>query len=295
MAIWIRDKESGDTWAGESLPERHRDAVADGNAVSGPHTTLWRFWRDNRKPIKKLFKQLLQVAVSMELVSLVLHAVDGTKIFSQASEQEGLHSEALQRKLKRLDEAIKEIMEETERAAKHGGDCRLPEKLQQRQQLRETIQEQLKQLAEKERDHLQPGDEDARVMKCRNSGNKFAYNAQAVVDQSSGLIVAADVVVDESDNYQLIPMLEQVKDNVGEVAEQTVADAGYVAITELAKAEAQRLPVLVNLPESLQENADQPLSCIAFCLRCRQGSLPLPARSDLDVHFDQTPRQRHAL
>ena len=111
----------------------------------------------------------------------------GTKIFSQASEQEGLHSEALERKLKRLDEAIKEIMEETERAAKHGGDCRLPEKLQQRQQLRETIQEQLKQLAEKERDHLQPGDEDARVMKCRNSGNKFAYNAQAVVDQSSGV------------------------------------------------------------------------------------------------------------
>ena len=244
------------------------------------HTTLWRFWRDNRKPIKKLFKQLLQVAVSMELVSLVLHAVDGTKIFSQASEQEGLHSEGLQRKLKRLDEAIQEIMEETERAAKHGGDCRLPEKLQQRQQLREMIQEQIKQLAEKERDHLQPGDEDARVMKCRNSGNKFAYNAQAVVDQSSGLIVAADVVVDQSDNYQLIPMLEQVKDNVGEVAEQTVADAGYVAITELAKAEAQQLPALVNLPESLQENADQPYHAAHFvyaadkdhCL-CPQGQI----------------------
>src|SRR5215475_2922100 len=142
------------------------------------HTTLWRFWRDNRKPIKKMFKQLLQVAASMELVSLVLHAVDGTKIFSQASEQEGLHREALEKKLRRLDEAIQEIMEQTERAAKHGGECRLPEKLQQRQQLRETIQKQLKQLEEKGRDHLQPKDEDARVMKCRNAGNKFAYNAQ---------------------------------------------------------------------------------------------------------------------
>src|SRR5215831_1979246 len=93
---------------------------------------------------------------------LLPHAVDGTKIFSQASEQEGLHREALEKKLKRLDEAIKEIMEQTERAAKHGGEWRLPEKLQQRQQLRETIQKQLKQLEEKERDHLQPKDEDAR-------------------------------------------------------------------------------------------------------------------------------------
>jgi transposase len=55
------------------------------------HTRLWRFWRDKRTPIKKIFKQLLQVAVSIELVSVVLHAVDGTKIFSQASEQEGRH------------------------------------------------------------------------------------------------------------------------------------------------------------------------------------------------------------
>jgi transposase len=256
------------------------------------HTTLWRFWRDNRKPIKKIFKQLLQVAVSMELVSLVLHAVDGTKIFSQASEQEGLHREALEKKLRRLDEAIQEIMEQTERAAKHGGECRLPEKLQQQQQLRETIQKQLKQLREKERDHLQPNDEEARVMKCRNAGNKFAYNAQAVVDQNSALIVAADVVVDESDNYQLVPMLEEVKDNLGEVAQQTVADAGYVAITELAKAEAKQLPAVVNLPESLQERPDQPYHASHFvydagqdhCL-CPQGQI-LPF--DSIKHRDKT-------
>jgi hypothetical protein len=45
-------------------------------------------------------------------------------------------------------------------------------------------------LEEKDR-YLQPKDEDARVMKCR-SRKKFAYNAQAVVDQQSKLI-AADV------------------------------------------------------------------------------------------------------
>ncbi len=180
-------------------------------------------------------------------------------------------------------------MAETERAAKHGGDCRLPEKLQQRQQLRETIQSQLKQLEEKQQDHLQPGDEDARVMKCRNSGNKFAYNAQAVVDEASGLIVAADVVVDESDNYQLVPMLEQVKQNVGEVAQQTVADAGYVGRDGVGKG---RSPASSGSGEPSRVASGKwgsTLSCIAFCLRCRTGSLHLPGRSDPDVRFDQTP------
>src|SRR5262245_46983302 len=65
------------------------------------HSTLWRFWRDNRKGIQKLFKQLLQIAVSLKLVGLVLHAVDGTKIYSQASEEKGLHRSSLENKLKR--------------------------------------------------------------------------------------------------------------------------------------------------------------------------------------------------
>ena len=176
---------------------------------SPDHTTLWRFWRDNRKGIRKLLKQLLQVAVSCELVGLVLHAVDGTKIQSSASEEEGLHRTTLEKKLKRLDEAITEIMQQTEQAAKQGGEYRLPEGLQERQQLRAKIEEQLQQLADNEEDHRQPEDPEARVMKCR-TGTKFAYNAQAVVDEDSGLIVAADVVTEESDNYQLIPMLEQV-------------------------------------------------------------------------------------
>src|SRR5262245_9454956 len=39
------------------------------------HTTLWRFWNDNRKGIQHLFGQLLRVAAAMNLVDLVLHAI----------------------------------------------------------------------------------------------------------------------------------------------------------------------------------------------------------------------------
>lgn len=227
------------------------------------HTTLWRFWRDNRKGLRKLFKRLVEIAAELNFVGMVMQAIDGTKIASQASEQQGWHRASLDKTLKRLDEAINEIMKQTEQAAKHGPDCRLPEELQQPQQLREKIKAQLKQLDEKQEEHLQPQDCDARVMKCRG-GKKFAYNAQAVVDGQNQLIVAADVVSDESDNYQLVRMIDQVEENLGQVAEQTIADGGYFATTELASAEDKQYGVLVNLPKSAQGSEDKPYHASRF-------------------------------
>jgi hypothetical protein len=70
--------------------------------------------------------------------------------------------------------------------------------------------------------------------------------------------VAADVVTDESDNYQLVRMIGQVEENLGRRAQQTVADGGYFAITELAAAETRKYSVLVNLPESVQGSDQEP-------------------------------------
>jgi transposase len=140
-------------------------------------------------------------------------------------------------------------------------------------------------LKEKDRDHLNPKDEDARVMKC-GSRKKFAYNAQAVVDHKSKLIVAAEVVTDESDNYQLVPMLEQVEENLGKVAEQSVADAGYFATSQLAEAEQRAYPVLVNLPEPVKEAEDQPYHATHFVYDAKNDHCICPRGEVLP--FDST-------
>ena len=250
------------------------------------HTSLWRCWDENRKGLRKLFRRLLQIATSANLVGMVLHAVDGTKIFSRASEQQAWHRAKLEEKLKRLDQAIDEIMKQTEQLATEGGvPYGLPEPLQERQQLRELIQKQLAELDAQDRDHLNPQDGDARVMKC-GSRKQFAYNAQAVVDKDSKLIVAADVVTDESDNYQLTPMLDQVKDNLGQTAEHTVADAGYLATTQLAEAEQKGQSVLVNLQEPLQDAKDQPYHASRFVYDAAKDQCICPRGEALP--FDHT-------
>jgi hypothetical protein len=53
------------------------------------------------------------------------------------------------------------------------------------------------------------------------------YNAQAVVDCSSQVIVAADVTQQANDKQQLVPMVEQIEDNLGEIPDRVLADAGY--------------------------------------------------------------------
>lgn len=76
------------------------------------------------------------------------------------------------------------------------------------------------------------------------SGVEPAYNAQVVADGASGLLVAAEVVNAESDNHQLVPMLDQVQENLGATAQETLADGGYVSGVEIARAEERGYEVL---------------------------------------------------
>lgn len=71
-------------------------------------------------------------------------------------------------------------------------------------------------------------DPDSRIMKDGASkGFEQAYNAQAAADSEAQVIVAAAVTQQTNDKQQLVPMLQKVEDNVGQLPEKTSADAGY--------------------------------------------------------------------
>lgn len=95
-------------------------------------------------------------------------------------------------------------------------------------------------------DHLHPNEVEARVMKY-DPRRLFAYNAQAVVDHEHDMIVALGLTTEESDHAQLVPMLEQTKCILGEVAKRTAADTGYASGEQLQAAEKAGMPVLVKL------------------------------------------------
>jgi len=73
------------------------------------HNTLWRFFGDNKKAIRKVLKQSVKVAVDANLVGMVLHAVDGTKIEAQASSKTAYYRKQQDEALKRVDFSIAEM------------------------------------------------------------------------------------------------------------------------------------------------------------------------------------------
>lgn len=220
------------------------------------HNTLWRFLRNNSEAIRNAFAAGVRIAASSDLVGMVLHALDGTKIRAQASRHTAHHREQLERALKDLDSKFDEMFSEVEAAeSEQEGDYKLPEELQDAENRRQAIRDALAKLDNAQTDHLQPAEPDARMMKCDGQVD-FGYNAQTVVDEQSGLIVAADVTAEETDYEQLVPMVKKVGEVVGDTAEETVADSGYSSGPALHEAQEKGLNVLVHLQPHMDEPKD---------------------------------------
>lgn len=240
------------------------------------HNTLWRFWQDNREALRRVFRQSVQVALHAGLLQLVLHAVDGTKIQAVSGRPGVWRRRDLEKALTRLDASVAQVMNEVEAAqVQERGSYLLPEELQDQTVRRQRIQEALQMLATADRDHLHPGEPEARLMKV-GAGVAPACNAQVVADGASGLLVAAQVVNAETDNQQLVPMLDQVQENLGATAQETLADGGYVSAAEIAQAGTRGYEVLT--PAGSEE--DRPYHTSRFiydeardCCLCPRGQV----------------------
>jgi IS5 family transposase len=80
-------------------------------------------------------------------------------------------------------------------------------------------------------------DPESRIQKT-NDGFVQGYNAQAVVDEQTQVIVAQALTNQSPDPEHLVPMIEQVKQNCGEYPTKLSADTGYYSDTNVTHAAA---------------------------------------------------------
>jgi transposase len=90
-------------------------------------------------------------------------------------------------------------------------------------------------------------DPDSRIMKRAGGGFDPSYNAQTAVDDTAHIIVAAELGNNAADCGQLLPMLQAVKDNLGALPKQGLADAGYRSEENFAKATSPEMELVVAL------------------------------------------------
>ena len=229
------------------------------------HNSLWRFWHENQKALGKVFKQSVRLAVHTGAVGLALQALDGTRIQAAASTESGWSKEQMTKLLAALDESLKDIevkvVQENEGSA---ASVALPAGLAERKALREQIQQGLAQLAADGRKHYHPVEPEARRMALRHQ-NRYAYNAQAVVDAKEGVVVACEVIRQEHDKGQLAALSQQAAQNVEMVNAPvlTVADGGYGAGSDVKAAADSDLNVLVS-PAEGNPAGDEPYATQRF-------------------------------
>jgi transposase len=253
--------------------------------IAPDHNSLWRFWRENQKALGRIFKQTVRLAVDTGAVGLALQALDGTRIAAACSGSKGWSKEYMEKLLGQLDGALEEmelrVVEENPQTEAPG--YRLPEGLAQRQALREEIKKGLAQLQADGRKHYHPVEPEARRMKVGNT-KPYAYNAQAVADEKEKIIVACEITRQENDTGQLVPMLEQAKENLGPAATAqtvTVADTGYGSGADLQAASDKGFEVLAPSPEG-KPAKDNPYATQHFTVDPAAGTVTCPQGRLLD-------------
>jgi transposase len=79
-------------------------------------------------------------------------------------------------------------------------------------------------------------DPQSRILKTKD-GYIQGYNAQAAVDGKAQIILAHSVTQSMSDQDQLVPLIDGIKDNLGRKPKEASADAGYLSEANLAALE----------------------------------------------------------
>ena len=240
-------------------------------AVTGMQMPDFRTISDFRKrhlvALGELFVQVLRLCQQAGLVKLGHVALDGTKLKANASKHKAMSYGRMKKAEAELQTIVSGWLRQAQAAdaredEEHGADQsgeELPDWVRDKQGRLEKIREARARLeAEAQAQASQKGEEkksgspgrprknepgtpkdsaqtnftdpESRIMKSHN-GFIQGYNAQAVVDADSQVIVAQGLTNNASDAPQLAVMVAQIKQNTGRQARELSADAGIVRKT----------------------------------------------------------------
>jgi transposase len=84
-------------------------------------------------------------------------------------------------------------------------------------------------------------DPDSRIMKSADKSFIQAYNAQAAVDSAAQIIVAHDVITNPKDAVATVEMVDQIKEQCGEMPKKISADAGNYSEDNVKKLQGREV------------------------------------------------------
>ena len=233
--------------------------------------TINRFRASHREDFAEVFRQSVRIARSSGLARLGRVAIDGTKVRANTSRHKAMSHGRMVEAEERLEDEIAQIlaqMDELNEAEdqEHGdddGDGGLPVELRDRRRRREKIRAVREQLEAEKGKKLEAksqksfADPDANMMKTGEGSIQYCYNGQAAISED-GIIVATRLVTSPSDQAELVPMIEKVRENTGRRPEIVLADKGYLSEENLTTLARKRQRALIAVGRKGKRRTKEP-------------------------------------
>ena len=247
------------------------------------HKTIAEFRRRNKKALQNVLREVARVCMALKLIEGNTLFVDGSKIRASASISNSWTKEKCQRKLKKIDKRIAEILDECENAdqreAGYGSFVKVKKELADQQTLRNKVESILNDIEQESRPSVNTVDPDCAKIHSRQ-GNHAGFNGQIVVDENNGLIVSSDVVNENNDHYQFADQINRANEVLGKKCDTACADAGYAVVEELEKIDKQSIEVIVPSQRQTEGKEPKPFDARNFtydrendCYICPKGKI----------------------
>lgn len=208
--------------------------------------TIADFRKENKKNLKKVFKDFSLLCRELDLYGGILIAVDGTKFKANNSKRNNYNQKKIDRQIKYIDEKTQEYLNALEdNDAKEKGEVKpsveeLQEKIKTLKERKEIYENLEKELNESEETQISTVDPDSRLMENKKNGLEMGYNAQIAVDSKEKLVLDFDITQNPTDQGNLNSMSQKSKKVLGKDEKDTLevlADKGYYQGKDLRKCE----------------------------------------------------------
>jgi transposase len=255
--------------------------------------TIAKFRKRHLPALAALFEQVLRLCRHAGMVQLGHVALDGTKVKANASKRKAMSYGRMKETEPRLAMEVQSWFERADQLdadddaelGDRSGD-ELPEWVVNKEQRRQRIQAAMAQLQREatppeddpspptggrpspsdtpstdakpaDKAQLNFTDPQSKIMKT-SDGFIQGYNCQAAVDGEAQVILACDVVAQQNDTPQLVPMLDAIRRNLGRNPRELSADNGYCSEHNLRALQRRKIRGYIAVKKERMKSKPKP-------------------------------------
>jgi len=273
------------------------------------HHTLSDFRVAHKEELDDLFTQLLALLESEGYVKLERVMHDGTKIRAHGGTDTFRREGTLERHLERARQVVQEMGDPREEdqgkrsrreAARRRAAQERLKRLEQAAKELEQMQASKATAEEQAETRVSLSEPEARMMKHGDHAIVPSYNAQLSTDAEQKVIVGCRLTDCSSDAGELAAAMDEVKENLGRYPAQVVADGGYTNQETMEKMEERGVEFFGSLGDetgrktaTLKANGiDLAFGTEAFLVKESDNTLQCPAGKTLN-YVRQSQKRGH--